>query len=1112
MEIYIGAPIEHASERDVLEAIIPLLPASRGNAIIFANLNLSGRQIDFILALSDLTLVIEAKGYTRPVRGNENGMWQVKLASGTWKDISNPYQQALSAVNALRDAMRAFTGADPKYYPQGSVVFFPAIPTGSCISPGDFKVSIIGASAIEGEISKTQTGCWTLEQWRTFARHNGLISISSRAATYDPKLFWCEQAIRHYSSEYVATYHAIASTMVDFACRSDDKEFSTEQLVRQITELRADFLLLGPSGCGKSLLAANAGVLFARRGVPITVAARDYQGNFKSLLDREVGLLAGLSAIELLSAAKQLSLPTLLIVDGYNECSETQRTGLTRSIAALSRRFEAGILITSQTALERKDLLPLSEVTVAEPDQQLKLTIATNSSSGQPLPLEIEALLASVTSGLEASLIGEVGRDLRPSTSRYGLFDAFARKRLGGKAPAGIGALSRIAGWLCDHIAQGISIRDLDRLADAEDISPALLLHLTDKKLLKVRGDRVSFSHELFFNAFAAESIVRRAEGNVRHIVTALRSPRHSDQKELILGAIDDPNLLIRALEDTSDASVIAACVSGACGRIASEWAEARFPKVLARMGQEVEHVRFTYTGDGWWNVAISSDLKEQWTSLDNSFIQCLPGLLIQHRFIVEAFSLAKLLDHRIEQEAERLRTEARPKTLRIRDSMFAIGYVISGPESPAFTLLCSGLHSKIFREAKNALIEEIRKRQKISELTSGQLYLTLALYRHISSSSLSAPNIAMLTSVVTEAITDCWHNAPYHLRLAIIDAAGYCHEADEKEKLALIDAVETLLDNKNPMLNGLVFDVLQRLRPFSKEQDEYVDTVRRQIDLLLAAPEEQESCAEAYSIYNCQFDHPYSNSYCEVIRDLADEQRNNFLKMSLKGATYTSLFLPVLISDACALNDPMIEPALIRLTEVPARDSVTPQEALEVFVTAHIALARLRCKLPVESSVVRGDVSDTLCACGTLLYWANRADLPETERRIASRHAWQTLNKHSAGTALDAVRTCAHLMLRPTENVPGGGRVENSIAHNFPTETSELCRRALERHDDQVSYFQPLFHRDKFKFLVFALDVLSAYGTGADLPLLHNYIDHSEVGKSAIKAIHTIENRQIIS
>ena len=132
-EIYIGSPPQHESERTVLYSLVRLLEGEQSSAIIFANISLASHQIDFIVALDGQALVIESKGYTRPVRGGENGPWQVQVASGDWKDFQrpgNPYVQARDAALAVKDAMRSFAGADVPY-PAAAVIFVPRIPHGS---------------------------------------------------------------------------------------------------------------------------------------------------------------------------------------------------------------------------------------------------------------------------------------------------------------------------------------------------------------------------------------------------------------------------------------------------------------------------------------------------------------------------------------------------------------------------------------------------------------------------------------------------------------------------------------------------------------------------------------------------------------------------------------------------------------------------------------------------------------------------------------------------------------------------------------------------------------------------------------------------------------------
>src|SRR5438105_1594294 len=115
LEIYIGSPIQHGSDRAVFESVVRVLSTRNWPAIIFANVILSGRQIDLIVALERFVLVIEAKGSSVPVRGGPNGPWEVRVASGGWKKISNHYVQALNASYAVRDAMRQLAGVEVSY-------------------------------------------------------------------------------------------------------------------------------------------------------------------------------------------------------------------------------------------------------------------------------------------------------------------------------------------------------------------------------------------------------------------------------------------------------------------------------------------------------------------------------------------------------------------------------------------------------------------------------------------------------------------------------------------------------------------------------------------------------------------------------------------------------------------------------------------------------------------------------------------------------------------------------------------------------------------------------------------------------------------------------------
>jgi hypothetical protein len=228
---------------------------------------------------------------------------------------------------------------------------------------------------------------------------------------------------------------------------------------------------------------------------------------------------------------------------------------------------------------------------------------------------------------------------------------------------------------------------------------------------------------------------------------------------------------------------------------------------------------------------------------------------------------------------------------------------------------------------------------------------------------------------------------------------------------------------------------------------------------------------------------------------------------MSARGARDSSLFLSILLSDVARIGGPEACDVLSHWTRLPATDAFSPQDALEAFVVSHESLARLKCNLPESSDATAGAASLALRACGTILYWLNRPDLQEGERRAACRNSLQELSIHEKGAALNAIQECTLSWWRLSERP--NGEVENvSIAHFFPQETTEICRRALHRPEIQIGFFRHYFESDRQRALSFALSVLQKLGNTADLPLLRRLSEDSNLGRDAVKAIESIETR----
>ena len=1109
MEIYIGDPVEHESERSVLREIERVLVANGGRAIVFANFSVASRQIDLLVAIDGLVLVVEAKAIKRPVRGGENGPWEVRLASGAWKEFRNPYRQALDAVLAVKDAVRSFSGGDPPFI-GSALLFIPEIPPGSNAYPGDKKVSVIGKAELSGLLRKGGGSSWSDHQWRAFAEHLKLTRVDSVFASCDPRMVEAERRLRHYKAMYLRTYRD-SEDLVSFSCDSKEGAISSSEVVHLALEQCGGVLLHGRSGCGKSMLAESVGVAFiSRGGVAVCIQGKDFGGWLKKAIDHEAGLLGAPSGTTLLNDARLLDRPILLIVDGYNECPENRRGMLTRAIAALAYKYAAGIIVTSQIPLVRGDLLELQKLDVPPPTMETKVAIAERASNERVPPDHFEHLLTAVSTGLEARLVGEVGVFVPLGSSRYALFDAYARKRLGELAGVCIRALSQVAAWLFDRLTFRMSIRDFDRLMDRQDVSAEDRRVILSSGLLTTRGDMVSFAHEMFLDAFAAEAVVRQAGDRPEAILQSLSAPKHASRKDLIIGAIDDECMLARLLPGLEDSASVRACLAGHCGSLGQEWAEQRCRRLWIELRDEARNVRFRKNPRSWNGVEFDKG-NARWTRADHAFFGVLAGLVLEGRHVEKAFDAIGVLDCRMAHELRRLSDETKSDEAELRTGMFAIGYGYVFPQgssgTPGISRICASLHNgtAMVRDGSTRTSDDptgaiIRKKLAGRDLSPGQLFLFLTLCR----------GAGISASFIRRIIETQWDVVPYHLRLDLLYCAGIHSVAEDDAELAeLIEAVEGLLRRGNQNVTDTVIETLQFLGALDDDAKDHRAVVAENVRRCLARPTESESHAEAWCIYGGQFDHPYSEAYCEVVSDLAEGERKSLLDMAARGAPDTSFWIVLLLLELTSFGDRRVGKSIARWTALPApNNSFMPQQDIKTYVVAHIALARLGCPLPDNRTDRENPSARALEACGAILYWSNRRDVCEEETFRVCRRELKILSQEGRCSAIDVIRECEFASLMDLSRLPGDGPVVHSIIDQFPDEVAAISRDALCEPDSLVGYFGTWSDSNKRENLSFAISVLKHHGTGSDRPLLREYASKPEFGDSAIDALKAIEER----
>ncbi|MET3524421.1 nuclease-related domain-containing protein [Mesorhizobium abyssinicae] len=1105
IEIFVGAPIEHASERAALERAVEILSARGIPAVVLANVIFGGRQIDLIIGLDRRALVIEAKGYSSAVRGGENGTWHVQLASGQWKETPNLYAQTLGEKNALRDTMAAFAGASVPY-PDAALIFVPAIPPGSTVPSGDFKVSVGGLGVLPDFITSVAANrSWSLDEWRAFAAHHRLIAAPSLDAALSPELLHAEQLLLAYGQAFTRTYGPTASEMVPVRCVLDGQAMSSEAAVEQVV-MDGNVLLTGNSGCGKSLISYKAALFALSQGfVPIVIPAKDFDGSLRDVANREATLLDARSAAALISAARLSARRLVLVVDGYNECTPSERQRLTRSIAATIRRYDAIAVVSSRIALERDDLLPAANYIVQVPDAETKQAIARNAAGGagsEPL----SELLEMVGSGLETRMVGQLRRSLPAGTTKYGLFDAYVRERLGSAASDGIRALSRIAGAMTDQVSFSLSVRELDRLSDREGVAGTLLQTLQAANLLDRRADRVSFSHEMFLNVFAAEAILRRAGDDSGAVGLALEHPRYLEMKPFLLGAIDDDRFRRQVLSNLSDAWAVSACLAGQFGRDAERWANTRCDEVFARLGQEIETVRFEVSKEFAWSVRARPETLQAWTAQDRAVLAAIAQELVTGRRLDQVLDLIAKMDVRLAEEYSRLLDEARKHKLGLRSGLYAMSYTGFAGHDIGLTHICGPVHSgQLYDGPKVAVEANLFDRLRSENLSPGQVGLLIELDKY---SERDAPSVGTLLPAILSRL---WAKAAGHLRMALMHAAGMsAHALTDDERQTLIDAIHDLLPTNNGFDSTGMIDALKFLGALDNDQEEHVASAKREIEAVLANCDDPLMAGAAAGLWSAQFDHPYDGAYWEAWGALTSDDRNALLLLAAQDVDRQSMFSAPLLAEVASSGDPAAGTAIASWTALPPKKEVMMQDAVRTFEMAHAALARLHYPLPDRSAEAASPADHAFLACGAIIYWLNRDDLSKAERIVNCGAPLATLSRHEHGVAAAVIREfsgAGHMFEESARRLPGSEPVVTSFAEDFPNEIAAIYRAALEQPTRQSGYFE-FFRIDDV--MQKALANLGKVGDAADIPLLRAWAIHPGYGHVAVRAIKRIEENPL--
>ncbi len=1076
--IYIGAPIELASERAVLADLVDRLNRNQTQYVVFANVQVGGRQLDCIIATAGSVTVFEVKQSRTPVRGDVNGSWTRLDASGEWRPYGNAYQQALEAKNALRSAM---SGIKPvgDFYPDAWVVFFGGLPTGSAVTTGDFKVGVTTLAELPASapIGASMAPPWNLDDWRRFAASLSLTRVTAHEALAPDTVRAQLDLLRRYNAAVAEEYGRDGGRWI----AEDDLPAALQAAAAEGSGLA----IIGPSGCGKTLMVKWLAARLATAGSPVFYfAAKDFAGDWAKAVRREIGLLTDVQPLELLRAAATSDRGIFLIVDGLNELAGSE-AGALRGLRALARRYDAKIIVTAQGP-PPAGFEGLSIVSVGRPSAGLKRRIAERA--GGPLQDAAIGFLEVVGSGFEAEMVGGVGASLIGEATRLALIDQYVRARLGVHARAGAYGLRRLALALHSGLAFSMAEARVDDFMRDAGISFETCDALLATGLLVRRVGRVSFAHEMLLNGSAAFGLAAQASVDPAAFGARLSTPMLAPLAGEIIAGIEDLGTCRNVLEAVNRPDLIAGAVRGSYGHLAKSAARQLVSAAKARCISEIQAVTLELDTEspahpGRWSEAG----RYSWTPGELACLGAIGLLATSADGVQDYLDLCAAMDARLLDERVRLQPEAKAARIGLRSPSFALAYYGFGSEI-GFSRIQHHGHGAWGHEPSQLL-----PLLDVAAVSSGQLHFYLENRR----SFFGAEDRDRFAEELIFVMRNRFSREPYHVQLAALHAVCFTREASEETLAELTQAIQDLdVAPTNWAIGTSVIDALKWLGALEDDAEGAREGIRAEVVEALA---DGADGSLAMSVYTRMFDHPFDSIYYQEIHALAEHERHTIYRRALgSGEIKRSISLKWICDEVLKLDDPADFDLFARFTLLPDRTNPFPQDEWDAFTKSLRFLGRHGAPLPPSDGVEPREI-----CLNSIRVLVHAAESGRSGDLAAAGAAWASLESLPTGLVIGCLSEVHAAM---TERHHWGDvqvpYEPLDIRQKYPAECLRLARRFLEEASD-VEYFHQVPIRERGP--TFAFGTISSLGDRSDLDVLRRLgrgHPYSAFALAALKAL----------
>jgi hypothetical protein len=851
VEVFLGEPVENATEDHVLRRLCADLTTRGVHARVHANFVATGqqhRQVDLFVVTKQRAAHIEVKGYTPagPLTARVNGPWEQTLPDGERRSLDgNAYRQAQHGTYALSDLMRrlARRGEVPAHEPffkhlDTIVCLYPQVSNSSTIEE-DQHVTLIGYDDLLERLTRPgPQPNWSRQDWDTFTRE---LALYPQGSGEDDPLLAQQHELADYRRRFATAHPESLHELVPLDAEIDGTRGEHPDLAGLVRHAQL-VAVVGPSGVGKTHATAHAAMKLARAGHTVIWSRCDEyrSGKLSVLLARAAAPYSTVNVLSLINWTTSIGREAVLVLDGLNECSDEARPVLMEQLASLRLRHRVGVIITSTQPVSPVEETSVIHVRPLLPNSEQRTAILRSHSGGR-----LERHSDAFTTPYELSLAAQCAQDLPPEASRAELYDAYVRNRSGSLTTRAV--LRRVARELDQRMAsavpEGELLATLERCGDPVFTPPAVDAALGCPLLARARG-YVRFSHELLGRFLAADDLVHHATSGAE-LATLLDDARHRDLSEFAVSLETTPARRYGLLHGLADSDRLRTGILGGFG-----------PDVQSRLQADVQAAfanAIHITSAAWLEMADpDSPFTARWQTsyplnpTDRSLLVAAALCLGDGFFIDDVAALLEVTDQRCEHEIAQLRENEVGAPISV---VVAATYgLVGAPDQqalPASLVTAVAEHQRMGRRhddhavpIASALWASGRQRRW------GLLYLALRTV---------CPDNLRDQALFLELLTTAWRARGYHLQLASLLAAQFASRALQGSKA--FDEVRRFLESLNPQHWGLSSTQIEALSAYDAvEPVSTLEDIQAEISGALTAPKSPEADAAAYRVFSLQF------------------------------------------------------------------------------------------------------------------------------------------------------------------------------------------------------------------------------------------------------------------